>query len=542
MALLVLGLLGSASWILPPAFAASLFAGVTSVEASPASASNEQGLHFRADLPFQYQTQVLDADHIVLRLYNARLADQLITPEGGINLLSGGAIQAAKLRNPASNSQSSSDSSKGYQEIVLSGPGLGQKKLKITGAEALPVPVAHSVAHLNTPHAGPVRQQAAATLKLSLKPLPQAPQVTANAKAQEPKPAQKKSDSALFHKLTEQPVAMLAVSDADSVAQPAGGKNTGGPTIASVTDVAGRRNASGMPLVVENRTASPSLPATRPAQRLNAAQPEPVQYPVLPTEPEEEAPEPFYQVLTPLPRYQGGAAPIQAMTTDQNGNTILVRPKNQAIPEFSVASGSGGYNTLFQAESETEAQTVSRLMAQALNAYQNQQFKQALGPIQQAIGIDADNADLYAALAEIQLKLNQAKAASETYGKAFKKGADQYGQRYAQLLVLSGQREQAITVLKQLYQQAARQPDIAYMLGTLYEEMGQTAEALPYLKQAAQLHPASADIQYNLGLAYELSGDSLLAERHYQKALSLNPKAADARTALSRVKTDATRL
>jgi tetratricopeptide (TPR) repeat protein len=505
----------------PWAFASPLFAGVTSIEADDLSLSGEQGLNFHADLPFQYQTQVQDADHIILRLYNARLADSLITAEGIVNILSGGAIQSAMLRQSPSNGNSSTD----YQEIILFGPGLGQKKLKIMGAQALPLPVAKSVASLSDKRLDKGHQPAKSAKKpiQSSTPLAQA-NIKARAKTQ--KLAEKKQDQAL-HKTTQQPVAMMALPDTDKTSLP-----SNGPQIASVTDVAGRRITSSMPLVVENRPPEYSKQASQP---FKATESEVVQSPA-PLAELEEAPEPEYQMLTPLPRYQGGAAPIQAMTTDQQGNPVLVRPKNQVIPEFTIASINEGYNTLFQAEPDSNSQKVSRLMAQALGAYQNQHFKQALAPIQQALGLDADNADLYAALAEIQIKLNQPKLASEVYAMAFKHGPDKYGQRYAQVLVLSGQRQQAVAVLKQLYRQDAQQAEIAYMLGTLYEEMGQTTEALPYLRQAAELHPASADIQYNLGLAYELSGDRLLAEKHYQKALSLNPDAVDTRNALSRVK------
>jgi tetratricopeptide (TPR) repeat protein len=503
------------------AFANPLFAGVTSIDAADSPVRGEQALNFHADLPFQYQMRVQDADHIILRLYNARLANHLITAEGAVNILSGGAIQSAMLRQAHSNNPASED----CQEIILSGPGLGKKKLKITGAEALPLPVTNSLASLSDQRLEDTESQ---PLRLAQAPVQSSiplAQVKVKAPAKTQKLTENSNDQA-FHPLTQQPVAMMALSDSEKTAP-----SSNGPKIASVTDVARRQTPSGMPLVVENR---PEYP-TQATQTFKATESEVAQLPAAWGE-LEEPPEPVYQMLSPLPRYQGGAAPIQAMTTDQQGNPVLLRPKNQSIPEFDIASRNEAYNTLFQAESESDSQKVSRFMAQALSAYQNQRFKEALPPIQQALALDVDNADLYAALGEIQIKLNQPKLASEAYARAFKHEADKYGQRYAQVLVLSGQRQQAVAVLKWLYSQDSRQAEIAYMLGTLYEEMGQTLAALPYLQQAADLHPASADIQYNLGLSYELSGDRLLAERHYQKALSLNPNAVDARNALNRVK------
>lgn len=509
----------------PLGLANPLFAGVTGLEAATTQSGDTQSLIFLSDLPFQYQTQIQDANHVILRLYNARLADSLVNPEGSVNFLPGGSIESARLRKPDPKSVASGD----YQEIILSGSGLGKKKLKITGASEMPLPLAKSVANL----AEPFQVKRLEPTDLPSRPAPfktsQSLTNLARVEARQNNQQTNRKPEKAFRKLVQEPVAMMAVSDA----KPATSANDG-PQIASVTDVAGRRPASGLPMMVENipRYAPPSYQPVQEAEPGVLSEPEAKRVEA------GEAPEPSYQVLTSLPRYQGGAAPIRAMTTDQNGKAVLVRPRNQAIPEFFIASGNDGYNTLFQAEGESSAQKVSRLMAEALKSYQENQFKQALEAIQQALLLDNDNADLYAALAEIQIKLNQPRQASESYAKAFGRMAEKYGQRYAQVLVLSGQRQQAIELLKKIEGQNANQADVAYMLGTLYEEMGQTTEALPYLKQAAQLHPASADIQYNLGLAYELSGDRLLAERHYQKALSLNNSAVDARKALARVRTD----
>lgn len=485
-----------------------LFAGVTGIEAGALLPDGTQMLSFQSDLPFQYQMQVQDRNHVILRLYQVRLADNLLTPEGGVNLLTGGVIESASLKKSGV---------KEYQEIVLTGSGLGEKKLKIQGATELPLSISNlSQAVVNKPvnRVEPVKAG-----EKSIKKLENLAQVQDSQSA--------KKASKAFQKLTQEPLAMMAVVTENS-------RSGQGPQIASVTNVTGSPSGQSRPMIIENPSRSMTPVSTSAQMAPSPVKPIP--------EPQalesEDAPEPAYQVLTPLPRYQGGAAPIQAMTTDSQGKPVLLRPKNQAIPEFAIETDGDGYNALFQAESEGVQQKVTRLMADALTAYRGKQYSQALSQIQQALKLDADNADLYAALAEIQIKLNQLPQSVETYRKAAEKAEAKYGQRYAQTLVLAGKRLDAIQVLKKMNERDSKQVQVAYMLGTLYEEMGQTAEALPYLKQAAALHPASADIQYNLGLAYELTGDRLQAEKHYQQALSLNSNAKDAKQALIRVKAE----
>lgn len=496
------------------ALATPMFSGVTGIEVGTLSSDGIQTLSFQSDLPFQYQTQVQDNNHVILRLYQARLADHLLTPEGAVNLLTGGAIESARIKK--------SDTSD-YQEMILTGPGLGRKKLNILGASELPLAIS-SMGSPSEKRIEPVQVAAKKTQK------------PGNLAQVENGQSAKKARKA-FQKLTQEPLAMMAVP----VDEPAAAQPRKGPQIASVTNVTNAPVSSSpagqsRPLIIE--TPSRYTASAAPVSQAVKAQVEPALAPEPQNFTPEDAPEPAYQVLTPLPRYQGGAAPIQAMTTDSQGKPVLLRPKNQAIPEFAIETDGDGYNALFHAESNTVQQQVSRLMADALTAYRGKQYTQALSKIQQAVKLDADNADLYAALAEIQLKLNQLPQSVAAYRKAAEKAEAKYGQRYAQTLVLAGKRLDAIQVLKKMNEKDARQVQVAYMLGTLYEEMGQTADALPYLKQAAALHPASADIQYNLGLAYELTGDRLQAEKHYRQALSLNGNARDAQQALARVKAE----
>jgi Flp pilus assembly protein TadD len=313
-----------------------------------------------------------------------------------------------------------------------------------------------------------------------------------------------------------------------------------GPQIEAMTNAASYNSAAvtreAPAYMAESSTVAP---AASPESAMPLAEPSSAEVQPPAQTSQASAPEPAYQVLMALPRYQGGAPPIQAMTLDSDGNPIVVHPKNAPIREFNVEDRNGGYNTLFQADTPTldsQQDKLDTLMNEALSKYREQEYTDAEQDIRQALQLDHANADLYAALAEIQLKQNDLDSAMQSYQQASQLSAGKYGPAYVQLLVQAGKRQEAIRMLEEMNQEHPQQEQIVYMLGTLHEELGQVGQALVYLKQAAQLHPASADIQYNLGLAYELLGDREQAEKHYRSALTLSPKAPDIAKALERVR------
>lgn len=472
------------------------------METRAANGGSVQIVNFQSDLPFQYKKQVLDANTILLRLYNARLAQNLITPEGAVNLLASGAVQSARLKSPASIA-SEWDST---QDVILTGPGLGSRTIRVIGADELMVvankadsPSDHHVMMARVPNQS---QRKTTGSKKSAKKgsyanlgalaasggiIQDDNHGNGNAPAQwQARPNILEAPRIEPEVVSTQQLAQVSPTDIDP--------SESGRNSLNLVD-AGNRNTvyDGNP-TVEN------------------------------------------QVVTPLPRYTGGAKPIEAMTTDNQGHPVLIKPKAESIPEFAINNRqNGGYNTLFQAEL-TDQQRIGQFLRDALTAYKANQFALAQKQVQQALLLDANNADLLAALAEIQLKQGEPTLAEQNYAKAHSVAGEKYGTRYAQVLTLDGKRHEAIQVLETLYRQNPKQVQVAYMLGTLNEEIGETSRALTYLQQAAQLHPASADIQYNLGLAYELSGDREQAEKHYRQALGLSPNASDVVKALARVR------
>ncbi len=515
--------------------AQSLFAGIDAIVAR--SQGNATVLEFQADLPFEYQLQVLGRDEILLRLYHARLANALSAESGHIRLQAEGRSLTAQLRSPDMAAVQND-----YQELVLSGKQLGEQKIQVLGGTEIPAtselpgqPVVSKPSR-KLSHAKPEKP----VVKFP-DFLPEEPVAMMAVPTEAPvKPAQRIE---LENQQSTDTVATVTTPKANS-ARPAelspktgsakaGGSSAkpgSGPQIAGVVDLPDRRVFQ--PVSVESAvTAQMSIPA------VNRALVVPEPSPATSTETVELAPEPSYQVMIPLPRYHGGAPPIQAVTLDLNGKPVSLKSKPLSRTEYQIGEGPAeAYNTLFQTEPENARQKVSRLMAMALTQYRQSNWEGALTQISQARQLDSSNAALYAASAEVQRKLSRLDAACADYARAVQLAPGKYDLSYAQVLAQAERREEAVRLLETLFAKDKTQSDVAFMLGTLYEEMGRSAEALIYLKKADQLHPASADIQYNLGLAYELSGSPEEAELHYRKALTLNPSARDAAQGLARVR------
>ncbi len=253
---------------------------------------------------------------------------------------------------------------------------------------------------------------------------------------------------------------------------------------------------------------------------------------------------------------------MTATMTDRNGQVINLqsKPLPQTYPMTIFAHKPAPkavdgekYNALFQDEAagdstqkERNALQAQTQLAKALTAFKKGQFTEAEKAMQTSVALDPQNPSLRAALGEIQIKNKHLDAARLSYALAAQRNPAQYQQRYAQILVQTGKRADAIRVLSALLKRpappaknsitAADRAQTTYMIGTLHEELGHPGEALPYLQKAATLSPRSGDVQYNLGLAYELTGNKTLARTHYQRAQTLTPKAPDVHKALLRLK------
>jgi tetratricopeptide (TPR) repeat protein len=255
------------------------------------------------------------------------------------------------------------------------------------------------------------------------------------------------------------------------------------------------------------------------------------------------------QAPCPVPVVPAKISGIKAVTTNNRGETIYLQPRQGALPDFSshIVRGNpindnadngndgDGYNALFQEEVGFR-QRVDSLVFAAQQAYRRKEYNKALEALQNATRLDNNNSDLIAAIGEVQLEMRRHDEAVKAYQKADQITPQRHRLRYAQVLALSGQREDAIKLLKSPLSEPKQEAQRAYLLGTLYEELGELQQALPYLTEAARLQPESADIRYNLGLTYELSGQKTKAHQYYRQAQILDPNAADIKQAIDRTK------
>lgn len=110
----------------PNAMAQVMFAGVTDIDVKSKSSGEE--ISFKSDLPFQYEVQTLNPNQVLIRLHNARLSEEVLAKNGVLNVKPSKNVKQGVIRvNDASN----------IEEIVLSGPGLGGKKITVNGADEL---------------------------------------------------------------------------------------------------------------------------------------------------------------------------------------------------------------------------------------------------------------------------------------------------------------------------------------------------------------------------------------------------------------------
>ncbi|MGE0201856.1 MAG: tetratricopeptide repeat protein [Candidatus Melainabacteria bacterium] len=103
------------------ALALGSFAGVTAFSITDAN-SRKPVLAISADMPFEYKVQPLNRNQVLITLVNARMADGLVTEDGLLSIPKSKGIESGTIKvsdNPNN------------EELVLNGPGLGEKQFRI---------------------------------------------------------------------------------------------------------------------------------------------------------------------------------------------------------------------------------------------------------------------------------------------------------------------------------------------------------------------------------------------------------------------------
>jgi superkiller protein 3 len=88
---------------------------------------------------------------------------------------------------------------------------------------------------------------------------------------------------------------------------------------------------------------------------------------------------------------------------------------------------------------------------------------------------------------------------------------------------LSGQSDQAITLLEGLAKKHPNSFDVVFNLGTILASQNHLSPAVLYLTKAVQLRPEDVEAHWKLGLAKGLMGHTLEAVRHLEIAHTIQP-------------------
>lgn len=569
-------------------FAAELFAGIDGLQPMPVQ-GNTQTIQVISDLPFQYQLIPLNTDQVLVRFLNARLSARLQTADGIIPIETGGSMVAhATVRT---------SETPDIEEVVLIGEGLGRKKVILEGGEEVPVS-ARELSKYTVPNKSVRTARNSPSFIPSTYPsgvgnyspyglvqsgngiqlpfinprtkqgntveaeeqLPQAPPVRLprpsfqpevsgqdfNAtpiqtwqqpqEAYEETPVTISEEPALESNPTEAHSFNSTESEIElqqsiqSQASPAISRNSDNTFLRPKAEVEAKPR---LELALENSTAG--ILSTKPAaiQHSNHIQPN---SPGI-----TERPQPTHKPTVRFPDDSPISQSSPNLAQIQSEQSISMDRSPLSYQQYTSPKPSTEpvYNTLAYS-SPMQLQTT---LDQAKAQYAEHRYEAAESTIETALQNNPNDASLYAALGELYIEQHRYPSAQMAYGQAYNISQNTNAIRYAQVLILTQQSQQAISVLQKFLSPKNSQLNSAdngkahYILGTLLEERGDTGKALPHLQQAAQFLPDDADIQYNLALAYELIGNLAMAKAHYSKATQLNPSAQDARQGLNRVKT-----
>jgi|GEM_PF-1048829 tetratricopeptide (TPR) repeat protein len=176
--------------------------------------------------------------------------------------------------------------------------------------------------------------------------------------------------------------------------------------------------------------------------------------------------------------------------------------------------------------------------------FKKRRYQDALGAFEEAVKLDAKNAQAYRGMAKTYQKLRNYPAAVESFQKAVKVKPD-----YLEALYELG--ELQITVLKEYENaqssfqsilevdpnfQEGKVKDLlkaAYVRqGSSYHRQKNYKKAASQYENATQLDPTDASVFYNLGLAHRSARNYTLARDAFATAVDLDPKYAKGHRAL----------
>lgn len=191
--------------------------------------------------------------------------------------------------------------------------------------------------------------------------------------------------------------------------------------------------------------------------------------------------------------------------------------------------------------------SLSRLIAQdSTNAelyghrakahYRQQNIKQAIADMEQALALDKEEMDYYLALAEYYMTLGQSGRARETLEKMLLLYPDQPDGliMMAEIFFFTKQYREAMTYLNHVQEVNPYKPKTYYVKGLMYKETGDTAKAIEQMQKALEYDPDYYAACLDLGRLYQYS-DPNASAAYYERAKKIAPLSIEVRHHLAQL-------
>ncbi|MEN6548942.1 MAG: tetratricopeptide repeat protein [Armatimonadia bacterium] len=168
-------------------------------------------------------------------------------------------------------------------------------------------------------------------------------------------------------------------------------------------------------------------------------------------------------------------------------------------------------------------------------AYEQGHYNDAYRGYQQAVILDANNADAVIGMAKTNLKLHEPVQGLDWVRRAqrLKPNDRELAELEARMHLLSGRSDAAIALFKRAVALDPGRVSTRLNLASAYALLNQDAEAVAVARQAVAVAPDNATAQYALGRFLDKAGDLAGAEAAYRQALKRDPKHAPAMLALA---------
>jgi len=102
-------------------------------------------------------------------------------------------------------------------------------------------------------------------------------------------------------------------------------------------------------------------------------------------------------------------------------------------------------------------------------------------------------------------------------------------------LIARGNRDQAVSLLRDIVKTDSGNVDARLLLGSVLMEQGERSGSIEQLSEAVRLRPESAEAQNALGEAYQTFGDPKSARTPFERAVAIDPSFAQAQVNLASV-------